>query len=283
MRSDLVAELGDAELGDARLTKRLGRLVTSLVGAPDRSFPDAAATDSELEGTYRFLNNESVTPEGILTPHVRATVGRAADEGTVVVAHDTTEFSFGKSPRRGLGRVGKGISFGFYGHFALAVSTSEARSALGVVGLTTSTLAELVMNVVNVVEVDAPAGAEPVSWTLWTSEPVETAEQALAVVDYYRRRWVIEEYFKALKTGCAYESRQLESRHALLNALAVFAPIAWRLLSLRTANRTTPELPGAQMLSAVQMRCLRFVMAHVHKRPLPAAPTIAEVTLAIAR
>jgi hypothetical protein len=41
-----------------------------------------------------------------------------------------------------------------------------------------------------------------------TTEPIDTPEQILAVVDGYRHRWKIEELFKALKTGCAYEKRQ---------------------------------------------------------------------------
>ena len=36
-----------------------------------------------------------------------------------------------------------------------------------------------------------------------TTEPIDTVEQVLRIVDWYRARWVIEEFFKALKTGCA--------------------------------------------------------------------------------
>jgi IS4 transposase len=39
-----------------------------------------------------------------------------------------------------------------------------------------------------------------------TTEAVETAEQVAAVVDAYRARWLIEEFFKALKTGCGFEA-----------------------------------------------------------------------------
>jgi IS4 transposase len=54
-----------------------------------------------------------------------------------------------------------------------------------------------------------------------------------AIVDAYRARWVIEELFKALKTGCQVEKRQLASYEALRIALALFLPIAVRLLSGR--------------------------------------------------
>jgi len=61
---------------------------------------------------------------------------------------------------------------------------------------------------------------------LFTSEVVERLEDATAVVDHYRARWIIEEYFKALKTGCGFEKRQLTSLLGLLRALALF--IRWR-------------------------------------------------------
>jgi hypothetical protein len=76
------------------------------------------------------------------------------------------------------------------------------------------------LNLVRVQEVNVPEGDEPIEWRLWTSLPIDTAEQICEVVDAYRGRWVVEEFFKALKTGCAFEERQLQSRESLLNALA---------------------------------------------------------------
>jgi hypothetical protein len=55
----------------------------------------------------------------------------------VVIAHDTTEFNFGAFPRQDLGRVGRGKSYGFYAHFALAVTADGARMPLGVLGCET--------------------------------------------------------------------------------------------------------------------------------------------------
>ena len=64
------------------------------------------------------------------------------------------------------------------------------------------------------------------------------------MVDAYRARWVIEELFKALKTGCQIEKRQMESYGALRIALALFLPIAVRLLALRDAARSEPDAPA---------------------------------------
>jgi hypothetical protein len=56
-------------------------------------------------------------------------------------------------------------------------------------------------------EIDTPPGAEPVAWVFITTEPLATVEQIRAVLEIYRTRWLIEEFFKALKTGCSLENR----------------------------------------------------------------------------
>src|SRR5262249_26219097 len=65
-------------------------------------------------------------------------------------------------------------------------------------------------------EVDPPGGLkEPIDWLLLTSLPVRTLEGAMEVISYYEKRWLIEEWHKALKTGCQVESRQLETSEGL--------------------------------------------------------------------
>lgn len=117
---------------------------------------------------------------------------------------------------------------------------------------------QLTLNVVYVNEPNPPEGCQPVEWFLFTSEPVDTEQQVLQVVDDYRQRWLIEEFFKALKTGCAYERRQHESLHALLNVLGIFIPIAWSLLRLRALARCPDRSkePASEILSATQLQVL---------------------------
>lgn len=134
------------------------------------------------------------------------------------------------------------------------------------------------LNVVRVQEVSAPQGVDPVEWRLVTSEPIDTAEDVAAIVDGYRARWVIEEYFRALKQGCAYEKRQLESKHALLNALAVFTPVAWQLLALRQLSRDAQDLPADRVLSPLKITLLQ---RHPDTK-LVKSPTIRQAMLAIA-
>jgi hypothetical protein len=117
----------------------------------------------------------------------------------------------------------------------------------------------LELNVVTVQEVNAPPGEEPVCWRLVTTQPIDTAADVEAIVDAYRARWRIEEFFKALKTGCDFEKRQLESIRTLLNALAIFSVIAWRLLLLRSIARAAPESPASRVLTTEQLSLLRGI------------------------
>ncbi len=138
--------------------------------------------------------------------------------------------------------------------------------------------ASLAMNVVLVREPNPPAGQVPVDWVLLTSEPIETPEQVARIVDIYRYRWLIEEFFKALKTGCIYQERMFESRHALLNVLATSLPIAVELLWMRSRVADAPDAPAQDIVTPTQLDVLRK-MGH---RPLSENPTAGQVLLAIA-
>ncbi len=134
------------------------------------------------------------------------------------------------------------------------------------------------VNVVRVWEQAPPEGETPVEWMLVTTEPVETEADLLRVVDFYRARWTIEEYFKALKTGCAYEKTQLETLAGLLNVLAMYAPIAWQLLRFRSEARRAPDAPATTVLTETQLLVLRAS----RRKPLPKHPTARDVLLEVA-
>ncbi len=422
----MVAEFRGARLGDGRNEVRLEIIAGQAAFEPAASLPQQAGSGAALEATYRFLSNRGVSFASIMGPHVRATVARCAEQERVVVAHDTTEFNFGK--REELGRL-SGNGRGFLGHFAVAVTLGDQRLPLGVLHVETISrpvdepkkkrnkhraqadesteslrwnrsakavhqllerkvraiqvmdreadnyllLAEMAargqdfvvrasydrvvesagsrsllkqvlesapvvaervvalserrphpsarhrkrhppreahtaslqisatrvrmvrpqgaqacpqetleLNVVRALEMNSSGGNEPVEWLLWTTLPIATADEVLTIVDAYRSRWVIEEYFKSLKTGCAYEKRQLESFHALLNALAVFVPVAWLLLRLKTVSRLSPESPGPPLLSDVQRRCLAAGLRRLKRPPLPDNPTARDIAYAVA-
>jgi hypothetical protein len=127
-------------------------------------------------------------------------------------------------------------------------------------------------------EVDAPEGVEPIAWVLMTTEPIATAKQVREVVEIYRTRWMIEELFKALKTGCAFESRELESYDTLTNALGIFLPVAWNLLLMRATVDATPDVPAEAVLTRVQIALLRARLPKL----VPAKPTASDALRAVA-
>lgn len=101
--------------------------------------------------------------------------------------------------------------------------------------------APLHVNVVVAQEIHAPSGAEPLRWILLTTEPVDSAEQALTAVRYYELRWRIEEYHKAWKSGVGVERQRLQSPENLERMLAITALLAVRLLQLRECQDVSKE------------------------------------------
>ena len=427
----VVDELAVAELGDRRRTDRLSRIVAKLARTPAASLPAGLGNDAEVQAAYRLMNNEEVTFESVLAPHIKATAERAARVRNVLVLHDTTDCSFPALDPTEIGYLQTGKA-GFRLHLSLVVDADTWRRPVGVInaeplfrakrsraksksrpsgaqtaarsdrefdrwwrGIGASAAAlsgcesvihvadresdsydlmarnieaqqrfifrvrvdrrgrkvgdaadgwstvraiavgcegvlerqvslsrrkatgmpaadkahpprkmrlaklrfaattvsiprpqylrdpvprELQLNLVHVLEVDAPPDQQPVEWLLYTTEPVDTPEQVAEIVDKYRTRWAIEEFNAALKTGCAYEERHFESRHALLTMLAMSLPIACELLWLRSRARTDPTSPATDVVSPMQIQVRRALGS----RKLSADPTAEEALLAVA-
>lgn len=140
----------------------------------------------------------------------------------------------------------------------------------------------LTLRAVQVYEPSPPKGETAISWTLFTNAIVENVADAEAVVDHYRARWRIEEYFRALKQGCAIQQRQLETFPALLNAVAMFIPVAWRLLLMRSLARLDVRLPASVAFDDDELDGIRFLQDDRNHKPLPPLPTVRDVMLAVA-
>jgi hypothetical protein len=138
--------------------------------------------------------------------------------------------------------------------------------------------ATLVVNIVHVFEIAPPLGNPPVEWILLTSEAISTSSDIQAVVDGYRARWTIEEYFKALKTGCAFESRQLESARSLFNLFAYTLVLGYALLLIRAMSRSPRDIAATEVLSATQVAVLHLA----NPKLVRSAPTLREALLGVA-
>jgi hypothetical protein len=93
----------------------------------------------------------------------------------------------------------------------------------------------------NVVQAKELVLKDPISWTLLTSEPVETLEQVLYVLRCYGLRWKVEDFHKVWKTGGTnVEGLRLQSEGAILRAATLLAFVAIRLSQLK--DESDPEV-----------------------------------------
>jgi hypothetical protein len=91
-------------LGDARLNRRLGMLLSAVGERPGKSLPTAFQDWANTKAAYRFFSNEKVSEDKILAGHFEASALRVqATNGPILVLQDTTEFSFTRSAPEKIG------------------------------------------------------------------------------------------------------------------------------------------------------------------------------------
>ena len=105
-------------------------------------------------------------------------------------------------------------------------------------------------------EPDPPAGTEPIDWMLLTDLPIPTAAAAWEKVQWYCRRWGIEEWHRALKNGCGAEQREFKTAEHLQRVLAFDLIVAWRVLACVKLGRTLPQLPASVLYSPEELEVL---------------------------
>jgi hypothetical protein len=95
----------------------------------------------------------------------------------------------------------------------------------------------LPLTLVEVRESDPQAGTEPLHWRLLTTHPVANAEEAWRIVEWYKWRWLIEQFFRILKTqGFQLEDSQIATADRLLKLVAIAAKAAVITLQLLQAR-----------------------------------------------
>jgi hypothetical protein len=121
-------ELRGANLGDARLDRRLIKTMEQFAQSPLAPINEACGDWASTRASYRLFNNGKASPRAILSPHIQATAARmVAVQGPVLAVQDTVFFNYGKHPKtRGIGPIGKSNSTGERGlvqHNAVAFTT----------------------------------------------------------------------------------------------------------------------------------------------------------------
>jgi hypothetical protein len=119
-------------------------------------------------------------------------------------------------------------------------------------------LPPLLVWVVRAWEATPPADQEALEWVLLTSVSAENLQDASERIAWYRRRWTVEDYHQCLKTGCQVEQRHIQDYEGLRRLLGFIAPLAVRLLQIRSASRESPDAPASAILPTEIVR----VVAH---------------------
>lgn len=426
-------EFVGCQFGDHRLTKRVAKIADALGQRPNFSIPTAMdSSKAEIEGCYRFFDNENVSPEKILQPHIEATFKRMNQLSFVLMAQDTSEIDLTRPEQQveGAGAMDSearrgifyhpmvvfdeaGVSLGIVGQkcwtretiskaskiekqtkrrqtaiedkesfrwiegfqwaktaaaacpettcvcvsdsesdiydlFAAALASDqpnlhllvragqnrnttdqqdwadqvrktakiadqsvdirartakigegksarsrsrEGRTAQLEIRKATievcrpihgdkSLPAKVTLNVVLCEEVNPPAGEDPISWMLVTTLPIETKEDVQRVISSYCIRWQIECYFKTLKSGCRIEHRRFEHVDRILNCLAFYSVVAWRLMYLCHLGRQCPDIDCEVIFEPSEWKSVYAVL----RKEIPASgcPQLNDVIRAIA-
>ena len=126
------------------------------------------------------------------------------------------------------------------------------------------------MNVVLVSEVDPPQGEQRIEWVLMTTLPISTLNEILTIIEYYTCRWMIEVFFKTLKSGCKVESLQFEEMDRLLSCLGVYLIVTWRVLLICRLGRSQPDTSCELIFDESEWKSTYRIMHP--KRALPKKP-----------
>ena len=99
-------EVDACSLPDQRLRQRLQQLLQQFSAGLGESIPFACQDWANTKAAYRFLSHSRVSEETILTGHFQATKNRfAATNSTVLILHDTTEFTFARKNPTAIGTI----------------------------------------------------------------------------------------------------------------------------------------------------------------------------------
>jgi hypothetical protein len=97
---------------------------------------------------------------------------------------------------------------------------------------------------------------EKLEWILWTNEPIETEENVIKVLQYYRLRPLIEEFHKILKSGLKVEDCCLGSADKFARFLALKSILAWRLFLICRVGRHNGDLSCEFVFSRMEWQIL---------------------------
>ena len=94
----------------------------------------------------------------------------------------------------------------------------------------------------------------------YRSNTVKSLKAAIEKLNWYAMRWKIEVFHKILKSGCKAEESKLRSSERLVNLIAIFCIIGWRVFWLTMLHRALPDLAPAVALDTSPVTCSKSAL-----------------------
>jgi hypothetical protein len=124
----------------------------------------------------------------------------------------------------------------------------------------------LMLTVIYAQEASTPRGREKIDWKLITNLPVRSRKDAVEKLAWYAMRWRIETFHKILKSGCRAEAAKLRTAERIVNLIAVFCVLSWRIFWMTMMNRVAPLVSPLVALTQIETRLLDGLLPETCKR-----------------
>lgn len=118
-------------------------------------------------------------------------------------------------------------------------------------------------------ELSPPKDSPAVVWRLISNRIVNSLESASELIDWYRKRWLIETLFNIFKTGCRMENRLLGTMVRLERLLMLYLLISYRILLITMLSRTSPDISCETLFSRDEWQVAYQIR---YKKKLPSKP-----------
>jgi hypothetical protein len=113
------------------------------------------------------------------------------------------------------------------------------------------------VNFVEVTEENPPKGEQAIQWMLLTTHRIETTDDAWKAVGWYKQRWIIEQFFRVLKSqGLNIEDSALATAERLEKLVAIAAKAAAIIIQLVQARDGRDHQSARLAFSAAEIDTL---------------------------
>jgi Transposase DNA-binding/Transposase DDE domain len=130
------------------------------------------------------------------------------------------------------------------------------------------------LTVLHATERGKPRGRDRIDWKLITDLPVTSRAEAIEKLQWYALRWKIETFHKILKSGCRAEQSKLRTAERLVNLLATFCILSWRIFWLTMLNRSTRQAKPTLAFTLLEIDLLNRLADGHHPSRSRGPPTL---------